>query len=82
MLYEKSDDIVRGLYKSASFVIQTIVFRNTGKYIRHQKDLLKVVDNEEKEILNDFIALKNGAAVEFDIMSEHLFNWARKLIQI
>jgi len=82
MLYEKSDDIVHGLYKSASFVMQAIVFKNTGKYIRHQKDLLESVNNEEKEILNDFIALKSGAAVEFDTMSERLFNWARKLIKI
>jgi len=80
MLHEKSDDILRGLYKSASFVIQAIVFKNTGKYIKHQRDLVEAVNNEEKEILNDFIALKNGATVEFDTMSERLFNWARKLI--
>jgi len=82
MLFEKNDDIVRGLYKSASFVIQDIVFKNTGKYIKQQKDLLEKVSNEEKEILNDFIALKNGATVEFDTMSEHLFNWVSKLIKI
>ncbi len=80
MLYEKSDDIMRGLYKSSSFVIQAIVFRDTGKYIKHQKDLLEAVNNEEKEVLNDFIALRNGATVEFDTMSEHLFNWVKKLI--
>lgn len=80
MLFEKSDDIVRGLYKSASFVIQAIVFKNTGQYIKHQRDLLEVVNNEEKEILKDSIALKNGATVEFDTMSEHLFHWVRKLI--
>ena len=50
MLYEKSDDIVRGLYKSASYVIQAIVFRDTGKYIKHQKDLLEAVNKEEKEL--------------------------------
>jgi len=82
MLHEKNDDIVRGLYKSASFVIQAIVFKNTGKYIKYQKELLEVVGNEEKDVLNDFIALKNGATVEFDTMSERLFNWVRKLIQI
>lgn len=82
MLYEKSDDIVSGLYKSASFVIQAMVFKDTGKYIRHQKDLLQVVNGEEKEILNDFIALKNGATVEFDTMSEYLFNWVKKLIKL
>jgi len=81
MLHEKSGDTVRGLYKLASFVIQAIAFRDTGKYTMHQKDLFKVINNEEKVILNDFIALKNGAAVEFDTMSERLFNWVRKLIK-
>ena len=32
MLHEKSEDILRGLYKSASFVVQAIVFKQTGKY--------------------------------------------------
>ena len=82
MLYEKSNDILCGLYKSTSFVIQAIVFKNTGKYIKHQKDLLEAVNDEEKEILKALIALKNGDTVEFDPMSEHLFNWARKLIKI
>lgn len=48
MLYEKSDDILRGLYKSASFVVQAIVFKNTGKYIKHQKDLLETVNRRSK----------------------------------
>lgn len=82
MLYEKSDDIVRGLYKAASFVIQAVVFKDTGKYIRYQKDLLRVVNSEEKQILNHFIALKNGSSVKFEIMSDHLFNWVKKLVKI
>jgi len=40
-----------------------MVFKDTGKYISRQKDLLQVVNSEEKEILSNFIALKNGAAV-------------------
>lgn len=80
MIYDKSDDIVRGLYKSASFVIQAVAFKETGKYIKHQKELLEAVNHEEKEILTNFIALKNGAGVEFDTMSKQLFNWVRKLI--
>ena len=39
MLHEKSADILRGLYKSASFVIQAIVFKQTGNYIKQQKGL-------------------------------------------
>jgi len=57
-------------------------FKNTGRYIKHQKDLLQVIDSEEQGILNDFIALKNGAMVEFDSMSERLFNWVKNLIKI
>ncbi|MBO7304321.1 MAG: nucleotidyltransferase domain-containing protein, partial [Clostridia bacterium] len=58
MLHEKSDDILRGLYKSASFVVQAIVFKQTGKYIKHQKDLLSVVSPDEQAIVNTFLKLK------------------------
>ena len=43
MLFDKSDDVLRGLYKSASFAVQAIAFKQTGKYIKHQKELLGVV---------------------------------------
>ena len=80
MLHEKSDDILRGLYKSASFVVQAIAFKQTGKYIKHQKDLLGVVSADERKIIETFLKLKNGDAVEFDTMSEELFTWAKKQI--
>ena len=80
MLHEKSDDILRGLYKSASFVVQAIAFKQTGKYIKYQKDLLGVVSAHEREIVETFLNLKNGGAVEFDAMSEELFAWAKKQI--
>ena len=80
MLREKSEDILRGLYKSASFVVQAIAFKQTGEYIKHQKDLLGVVSDDERKIIDTFLKLKNGDAVEFDAMSEELFAWAKKLI--
>ena len=80
MLFDKSEDILRGLYKSASFVVQAIVFRQTGKYVKHQKDLLGVVSADERKIVETFLKLKSGDAVEFDTMSEELFVWAKKLI--
>ena len=81
MLHEKSEDILRGLYKSASFVIQAIVFKQTGKYISHQKDMLKIVSPDERVIVETFLNLKNGGAVEFNTMSEMLFIWAKKWIK-
>ena len=34
MLHEKSEDILKGLYKSASCVVQAIAFKQTRKYIK------------------------------------------------
>ena len=80
MLYEKDEDILRGLYKSASFVVQAIAYKETGSYIRHQKDLLGAVSSDERAILETFGHLKNGGAVNFNLMSEVLFAWAKKWI--
>ena len=80
MLHEKSEDILRGLYKSASFVVQAVVFKQTGNYISHQKDLLQVVSSDELPIVETFLNLKNGGAVEFNLMSELLFAWSKKWI--
>ena len=80
MLHEKSEDVLRGLYKSASFVVQAIAFKQTGKYIKHQKDLLGVVSADERRIVETFLKLKNGEAVALDAMSEELFAWAKNQI--
>ena len=81
MLHEKSEDILRGLYKSASFVVQAIAFKQTGKYIKHQKELLGVVSADERKIIDTFLMLKNGDAAQFDAMSDTLFAWAKKWIE-
>ena len=80
MLHEKSDEILRGLYKSASFVVQAIVFQQTGKYIKHQKELLSVTSPDEQTIVNSFLNLKNGGAIDFSLMSEDLLAFAKKWI--
>ena len=81
MLYGKSENTLKGLYKSASFVVQAIVYQQTGKYHRHQKDLLQTVSADEKIITETFMALKNGGDVHFKQMSEALFKWAQKWVQ-
>ena len=81
MLYEKSADILKGLYKSASFVVQAIAFLQTGAYIKKQQDILAVVSEGEQKIVSTFLALKNGAQVDFDAMSDALFAWACKWIE-
>ncbi len=80
MLYEKSEEILRGLYKSASFVIQAICFRQTGNYIRKQAELAQIVYSSDRIIVETFIKLKNGEESDFKKMSENLFEWAKNLI--
>ena len=80
MLHEKSDEILRELYKSASFVVQAIVFQQTGKYIKHQKELLSVASPDEQAIVNTFLNLKNSESVDFCSMSEALLSFTKKWI--
>ena len=80
MLYEKDEEILKGLYKSASFVVQAICFKENGKYITRQKDLLEVVSENEKIIVETFLYLKKDGAVDFDKMSEVLFEWSKNRI--
>ena len=80
MLHEKSEDILKGLYKSASFVVQAIAFKQTGKYVKHLCELRDVVSTDERVIVDTFLNLKNGETADFNLMSEALFAWAKKWI--
>ena len=80
MLHEKSEEILRGLYKSASFVLQAIAFKQTGNYFSRQKELLQVVSFDERVIVETFLNLKYGGTVDFYLMSETLFAWSKKWI--
>ena len=77
MLYEKNDEILRGLYKSAAFVAQARAFKLTGRYIKKRDELLEFPDGEIVKISSD---LKNGGKVVFDEMSQKLFEWSKRLI--
>lgn len=80
MLHEKSENALRGLYKSASFVVQAIVFAKTGNYVRHQQELLSVTLPDERCIIETCLHLKQGGAIDFLPMSEALFLWSKKWI--
>ena len=80
MLYEKSEDILRGLYKSATFVVQAIVFQQTGNYIKHQEELFTIATLKDQDVINTFLSLKKGGTVDFVPMSETLFVWAKQWI--
>ena len=80
MLHTKNDDILKGLYKAASFVVQAIVFKQTGDYIKHQNQLLQAALLEEKVVIETFLKYKNCEPVDFNSASEILFEWSKKWI--
>lgn len=80
MLHTKNEDILKGLYKAASFVVQAIVFKQTGNYIKHQNQLLQESLPEERIVLETFLRYKNGEAVDFATASAILFEWSKKWI--
>ena len=81
MLHEKTEDILKGLYKAASFVVQAIVFKQTGNYIKHQSQLLQVASAEERMVIETFLKYKNGEVVDFNEASRMLFEWSKKWIK-
>ena len=81
MLHEKSEEILKGLYKAASFVVQAIVFKYTGNYFKHQNQLLQVASVEEQTIIETFLKYKNNETVVFDEASQILFEWSKKWIK-
>lgn len=80
MLHTKNEDILKGLYKAASFVVQAIVFKQTGDYIQHQNQLLQESLPEERIVLETFLRYKNGDAVDFATASAILFEWSKTWI--
>ena len=60
LLYEKNENILKELYKAASFVVQAFWYKQSGEYVRHQQDLLNKVHNEEKTIISAFLHINNG----------------------
>lgn len=77
MLYGKSENSLRKLYKSASFVLQAIGYRQTGTYFRRLANLLPHLPPQDRAIAETFMHLKQGQKVDFTAMSEALFTWAQ-----
>ena len=82
MLHEKSEEILKGLYKAASFVMQAIVYKQTGNYFKHQNQLLQVALPDEQTIIETFLKYKNGEAVDSCEASRILFEWSKSKMLI
>ena len=43
-------------------------------------NLIQVASPDERVIVETFLSLKNGGAIDFNLMSETLFDWSKKWI--
>lgn len=83
MVHEKDFEILKGLYKSAAFVIQAIYYCETGNYIKKKSVLLSKLSEPEYMILENSMQLKDSEIINddnFDRLSAELFKWAQDLI--
>jgi hypothetical protein len=81
MLYEKDAAILRGLCKSASYVVRARIWQQTGRYVGPLAELADRVDEIDRPIITAIMALKNGEVLPFSALSETLFRWAGEIIR-
>ena len=82
MLHEKSEDILKALYKSAAFTVQAVCFLQSEIYVKQKSELIKSANPDEAQILLNAEKIKNGMPIDFEKMSQALFLWAKKLISL
>ena len=80
MLYEKDEEILRSLYKTATFTIRASTFRRTGKYCSRLDELLHFLDAADREVVQAYLSMKAGTPVDFAHASKMLFSWAKEMI--
>lgn len=80
LLHEKEPEMLRGLYKTAAFVVQAVYYCETGEYIRQRAELLERAPSAERDILAAGAALRAGQPIgpeEFRTLSHRLLAWAQ-----
>lgn len=83
MLHEKDCRVLVNICKTATVVIQAKHFYETGEYIRRKADLFRAVSQEDADIIEEFILLRENPYIaenEFWEISEKVFEWSKKII--
>lgn len=82
-LHEKDDGILKGLYKSARFVVQAVHFVQTGEYVKEKALLAESVDKAERRIMEIYMKIEeinNISKGDFELWSQELILWSGALI--
>ncbi len=82
MLHEKSETLLKSLYKSSVFTVQAIYYLETGAYISSAAALAPLVSEPHRQIVEKAAALKSGEPLDFIQDSNALFQWAGNVIKL
>ena len=80
LCHGRSEASLKGLYKSAVFVLQALHYRRTGEYLRRMGELLPALSALDARVLETAMRLRKGETVDFEPMAERLFTWAQEVI--
>lgn len=82
MMHKQNMVAMAKLYKSAFFVLQTHYYVKTGLYIRSYRELAECVTGNERQIIYDAIALKNGSESDgFVELARRMIDFSGALIR-
>lgn len=84
VLHEKSNDILKSLFKSVFFTLRAIVYLETGIFEKTQKELLNMLCPQDCKLLKQGILLGQTADISqtlFAKSSNMLIRWASKRVQ-
>ena len=81
-LHGRSEDVLRGLYKAATFSLRAAHYVESGEYPRDSMTLAQQLDGLERQVVEDAIALRNGASVEnYEELSGRLTALSSRLLE-
>lgn len=78
-IHEKDVNILKALYKEATFALQAKYYYNKGKYVRRIHELAEYLTDIDAIVINNYfdkVYEKN-----FELASEQLMNWAGDIIK-
>lgn len=81
MLFERSAEALRGLYKAATFVIRARVFQEKGCFCRGLRELSDQADPGDREVVEAYMRLNRDGVSDFCRSSESLFAWTQRILQ-
>ena len=84
LLYEKSAEILKSLYKSAAFTCQAIVYLQDGIFVKKQANLTLFLMPEDRFVIETRLSLNSVdklSEAEFTRLTDVLIKWASEWMQ-